>query len=357
MFQEDLKVLLISPLPPPAGGIASWTTQYVSWSEKNNLRVEIVNTAVIGTRAERINSKTNLLDEIIRTFRILRELKYKIGKFNPDVVHLNTPCGKLGIVRDYMCAKISKRMDKKLFVHYRCNISDQVGHSSFIMFFLKRIVKIANVNLVLNDSSKEFLEKIITSNCIKIANFIDEKYIPTSPKVIPEHITLISFIGHIQKSKGIFQIISAAQKFPEITFKLAGPVSDEIRETDIPSNLYFLGSLAKNEVKDLLSESDAFLFPSYTEGFSNAMLEAMAVGLPIIATCVGANEDMIENHGGVVIEVGDFESIVTAIKYIENRNIREKMSSWNIDKVKSEYTTDKIMTKLISLYSSEIDKK
>ena len=55
MKRNDLKILLVSPLPPPAGGIASWTQQYIGWSEINNLNVEIVNTAVIGKREKKIN--------------------------------------------------------------------------------------------------------------------------------------------------------------------------------------------------------------------------------------------------------------------------------------------------------------
>ena len=76
MKQNNLKILLVSPLPPPAGGIASWTQQYIDWSEKNNLSVEIVNTAVIGKRAEKINQKTKILDEIKRTKPEIQEYSY-----------------------------------------------------------------------------------------------------------------------------------------------------------------------------------------------------------------------------------------------------------------------------------------
>src|SRR5690554_3015250 len=100
MKRNNLKILLLSPLPPPAGGIASWTQQYLNWSEKNNLNVEIVNTAIIGKRAEKINQKTKIVDEIKRTKDIIKDLKTKINTFKPQIIHLNTPCGKLGIIRD-----------------------------------------------------------------------------------------------------------------------------------------------------------------------------------------------------------------------------------------------------------------
>lgn len=355
MIQEKLRVLLISPLPPPAGGIASWTKQYIEWSNNHDLNVDIVNTAVIGKRAEKINSKTKILDELKRTKEIICELRKKIKDFKPQIIHLNTPCGKLGIIRDYLCSRIAKKYGIKLFIHYRCNISDQVRKSRISKYFLKKIANIADINLVLNTSSKEYLKSEANSCSIKIANFIDKTFILQGSKQISDKIKTISFVGHIQRTKGIFEIIDAARGFPEITFKLAGPIANEIKEIGKPSNLVFVGTLTKQEVRELLIDSDIFLFPSYTEGFANAMLEAMATGLPIIATPVGANVDMIESTGGVIVEVGNSNSIIEAINSLRSFAARSKMSEWNLKKVKDEYTTSKVMNKLISIYLKEIN--
>lgn len=356
MKQEDVKVLLVSPLPPPAGGIATWTTQYLDWSEKNHLNVEVVNTAVIGVRANRINDRTRLFDEIKRTNNILKELSNRINQFKPQIVHLNTPCGRLGIIRDYLCARQVKKKGVKLFVHYRCNIEDQIKNRKISMFFLKKIAVIADVNLVLNDSSQTYLENQSGCYGIKLANFIDDSSIIPGTKVINEKIETVCFIGHVQKTKGVAEIIEAAKVLPEIIFKLAGPVSADINETVIPDNLLLLDAMSKSEVYELLMESDVFLLPTYTEGFSNALLEAMAMGLPIITTPVGANEDMIEHKGGLIVEVRNSESIVQAIQELGDYDTRMKMSQWNIDKVKQHYTTDKVMQQLVYHYLSNINK-
>jgi glycosyltransferase involved in cell wall biosynthesis len=352
MSYENLRVLLISSLPPPAGGISTWTKQYIEWAAGNSLNVDIVNTAVVGKRAEKINSKTNMVDELKRTINIIEELKQKIKKFKPNVIHLNTPCGKLGIIRDYLCAKIAKKNDVKLFIHYRCNIEDQVGQGIIQKCFLKQLANMADRNLVLNRSSKKYLSLETKNDSIMIANLINETFISLEPKIIHDEIKTISFVGHIQRTKGLFEIIDAAKKLPEIKFKLAGPVSNEIKAVEIPLNINFMGSITKQEVKELLYESDIFLFPSYTEGFANAMLEAMASGLPIITTPVGANADMIESSGGIIVEVGDCIGLVNAINNLKDPNVRLEMSNWNIDKVKLEYTTEKVMRKLISQYNN-----
>lgn len=356
MKQNNLRILLVSPLPPPAGGIASWTQQYIEWSVKNNLSVEIVNTAVIGKRAEKINQKTTMLDELKRTKDIIKELKTKINEFSPQIIHLNTPCGKLGIIRDFLCAQIAKSNAVKLIVHYRCNIEDQVNQSFISRFFLRRLSNIADLNLVLNSSSNQYLMKATRSNSIITANFISENFVLDKNKNISPDIKIISFVGHVQRTKGILEIIDAAKHLPDITFKIAGPVSNDISKIDKPNNLFFLGSLSKQEVKNLLQESDAFLFPSYTEGFANALLEAMAMGLPIITTPVGANVDMIESIGGLVVEVGNPKSIIDAINNIKSSIVRSRMSAWNLNKVKNEYTIEKVMEKLIFYYVNELSK-
>ena len=351
MIRKDLmRVLLISPLPPPAGGIASWTKQYLSWSEENDLNIQVVNTALIGKRRKKINSKTRLLDEVKRTKFIIQDLRSKISEFKPDVVHLNTPCGKFGIIRDFICASIVKRKKIGLVIHYRCNIKDQVDKSIVSKYFLPKIAKIADVNLVLNKTSKIYLNLEAKCSSIEIPNFINDSFDLNANKNIKRKVEVISFVGHVQKTKGIYEILNVAKKLPQITFKLAGPIADEINEIEKPENVIFLGPIENTKVKELLFQSDVFLFPSFTEGFANAMLEAMVSGLPIIATPVGANREMIEEKGGIIVEVGNSDSIYRAINLMEDPNLRLRMSEWNINKVKNEYTIEKVMDTLIQLY-------
>lgn len=352
MLNQDLKVLLISPLPPPAGGIASWTEQYISWSEENKLKTEVVNTAVIGSRAKKINSRTRISDEINRTRGIVKQLKSKINEFKPDVVHLNSPCGTLGIIRDFLCAGIVKKNNVGLVVHYRCNIEDQVDKNIVSKYFLRKLANIADVNLVLNTSSKNYLDSKFRCSSVEISNFINDSFALKKAKKINDEIEVISFVGHVQKAKGIYEILDVSKKLSNITFKLAGPIADEMKEIERPDNVVFLGPITKMEVKELLFESDIFLFPSHTEGFANAMLESMASGLPIIATSVGANRDMIEEKGGIIVEVGSSDSIYRAINMMKDPSLRLRMSEWNIDKVKNEYTIQKVMENLNKLYLS-----
>ena len=115
-----------------------------------------------------------------------------------------------------------------------------------------------------------------------------------------------------------------------------------------------MGRLEAVDVYRQLDEADVFIFPSLTEGFSNALLEAMARGVPVIATDVGANKDMIEERGGVIVPVHDVEAMKAALYDMEPKEKRKKMSEWNINKVKKYYEYNKVLQELMHIYEEII---
>jgi len=123
-----------------------------------------------------------------------------------------------------------------------------------------------------------------------------------------------------------------------------------MNKISFPPNINNVGIVDPECLKDILDDADIFLFPTYSEGFSNALLEAMARGLPIIATDVGANKDMIEEKGGIIIPTKDITSIVEAVKKLEDPQMRLNMSIWNIQKVKKYYTIDIVINHLEDVY-------
>lgn len=96
--------------------------------------------------------------------------------------------------------------------------------------------------------------------------------------------------------------------------------------------------------------------PSLFEGFSIALLEAMAIALPIIATDVGGNaEAIINDKSGVIIPDKNINSLVEAIEYAYNNNIKTKEMGLNARKrFDQNFTIQRMMTSLDSIYSSQV---
>jgi glycosyltransferase involved in cell wall biosynthesis len=112
--------------------------------------------------------------------------------------------------------------------------------------------------------------------------------------------------------------------------------------------------LPNEEVLRILAESDVYCLPSHTEGFPISVLEAMFVGLPVVASTVGAIPDMIDvPRGGVLCSPGDTDNFVAAIeKMRDSPEERRHMGQHNRDKALDNYDYGSVSHRLAELYQS-----
>ena len=328
-----MKVLLVSVKSEKSkGGVAVWTNQYLSGCEVSGIECDVVNTEAVGKIAVNVTAKRNLKDEFIRTRRINRELCVDLKQNRYDVAHLNTNIGFLGIIRDYYVARNIAKHKIPLIVHFHCDIPYWV-RNPLVRNYLERLLKISKCNFVLCKSSYQYLKQEFNENSIFVPNFVNEKLIIDHKTINPE-IRKICFVGRVSWAKGAKEIFEVAKKLPDIKFRLAGEVSAEVQSWAKPANVELLGILSHDNTMKVLDESDLFLFPSHTEGFSLALAESMARGVPAIATDVGANSNMIETHGGAIVSVGDTKAMIDAVAKMQDPVLRQEMSNWCINKIR-----------------------
>lgn len=340
-----MKILLISPLAPPNGGIATWTEKYIDFfNARKNYEIDLINSG-------KGSCTNNLKNEFSRFFRILNEVRIFNKNKYYDIVHYNTSCSKMGIIRDYVIVKLLSKKRNKIILQCHCNVEDQMGQGKIQIKLLKKMCEKCKVVLVLNDFSKKYLQNLgITS--FYFPNFIDEEFILKTNKEIKKDLNRIIYIGHVAKIKGVEILFSLAESRPDLIFEIVGKIDDEYKDIvkQLPKNIMLLGDVDRNMVKNYLDKADVFLLPSISEGFSMSLLEAMARGLPIIATNVGDNSNMLEeNKGGVIIKERNVEEFRNAIKYLEQKDRREVCSKFNIIKSK-QYSREIVLRNLIKIY-------
>ncbi|MBT2572021.1 glycosyltransferase family 4 protein [Planococcus sp. ISL-110] len=351
-----MKVVLLAPTPPPAGGIASWTVRMQNATLKNGWKVEVVDEKLLGNR-EVFGGKTNknLLMEIKRCIRIWKDLINSLKDDDVKVVHSCIPASTLGMLREYVCAHISKFNRKKFIIHYRCTIpnmcTSKIGKTVF-----KLLTNKSDLVIALNSQSMDFAKTYSETPVMVIPNFIEKSAISNNnSKKNSERVKRILYVGGVIKSKGCEDIIKVAWEFPNINFRFVGNIDPEVYNQSIPQNVEFCGEKNKLEVRQEMIEADIFMFVSYFpgEGFSNALAEAMASGLPCIASDWAANKDMLEEEGGIIVPIKDTVKMKRAIELLQNnKDLRNSQSNWNISKVKR-YYTEKIVT---DMYVNEYEK-
>ena len=347
-----IKLLLVSPKTMQSkGGIAVWTDIFLENCEKHDISCDLLNIATIGSRAKLGNSKRNFIDEFVRTNNIFNNLNSMLEKQHYDVVHINTACGSFGLIRDYLVAiKIKKcQPNCKIVVHFHCDIEDQCC-SKLARRVLSNFLKISDKVLVLNKRNWLFLNSFCQLEAEIVPNFIDNSIIRTIKKEVSSTINRAIFVGYVRPEKGIYEIYQLAKEFPKISFNLIGEIHEAVEKWDKPSNVFLCGKKAHEDILIELDKSDIFVFLSHSEGFSIALLESMARGLPCLATDVGANKEMLENQGGIIVQTGDIEAMNEAIYLLGNQGTRSDMSKWNINKVNSYYTVGKVIDSIKELY-------
>lgn len=354
-----MKVVLLAPLPPPIGGIAGWTKRMTEAKLNSGWQVVVVDEKVIGGREVfGADSKKNYLTEIKRCFRIWRDLFTALNDKDVGVVHSCIPSATLSMMREYVCAVITKLKHRKFIIHFRCTVPNTTQGAAG-RFLLKRLCNLSDSVLVLNRQSLEFLRDITTTKISLIPNFISLEELAGNRTVSNEIKTAV-YVGGVIKEKGCDTIIEAAENLPDIRFRLIGKADEELAKiAETVSNVELVGVLERSEVMREMQAADVFVFLSryIGEGFSNALAEAMALGLPCIVTDWAANADMIENKGGIVVKTGSAAEVAAAFEAMKDKTVRQRQSDFNINKVRNHYSSATVLDMYVELYEELMGRK
>lgn len=180
---------------------------------------------------------------------------------------------------------------------------------------------------------------------------------------IPESVPVITTVGNIRRVKGIDVLIEAAAsacaRHPSALFLVVGRKSDEqycrelesrIESLGLTHNFMFPGSC--EDVFSILRMSDIFCLPSRSEGFSNALIEAMACRLPCVATDVGGNREVLE-HGqtGFVVASEDHQDLAERLVHLlDDPSLATEMGLRGEEVVQNGFTAQVMMRNLVSVY-------
>ncbi len=174
---------------------------------------------------------------------------------------------------------------------------------------------------------------------------------------------IITTIGNIRHVKGHDLLLDAALQvlphFPTAVFSIAGEVLEpefynllktKVDTLGLSSSFRFLGKIT--DLRSHLSAASIFVLPSRSEGFSNALIEAMAAGLPCIATDVGGNAEAIHNgENGLIVSPHDPAALAAAIlSLLRDRRRSREFGIAARSTVATEFTSEAMMAKVSRIY-------
>ena len=176
---------------------------------------------------------------------------------------------------------------------------------------------------------------------------------------------VVTTVGNIRRVKGHDILIRAAaliiDRYPLIQFKIVGEVLEPeyfaelqqmVKDLGISDNIHFIGGIS--DLSEYLVNTDIFVLPSRSEGFSNAIIEAMAASLPVVATNVGGNaEAIIGGFNGYIVEANDVGTLSAAIgKIVDDPAGAIAMGAAGRALVVERFTADAMMREITARYST-----
>jgi glycosyltransferase involved in cell wall biosynthesis len=357
-----VRVLVVSPLPPPTGGIASWTKTLSERGIGNGFDLRIVNTAMFGGRTVGRNATLGF-SELYRSIRIILALIYSLVVRRPEVVHVNSSLSPVGVFRDAAVSVIIRLFLLNYVVNLRGEFVVPAGsfRGRFTRFAYRVMLGRAAVIVPLTPISENNVRAMVgsASTIRRISNFIDTSQFVEN--VAPESGNLrVVFVGQLMASKGFDVIRHISKKMSGVTFDLLGPspsvdielLRREFTGDDVISDVTLHGDLTRQAVFEILSKSHVLILPSKTEGFPLAVAEGMAAGLAIVGSDVGAIPEMVDApRGGFVHKPEDVDSYIESLtRLAEDPELRAEMGIRNRKMAASEYDFQTVVAEWRDVY-------
>jgi glycosyltransferase involved in cell wall biosynthesis len=209
---------------------------------------------------------------------------------------------------------------------------------------------------------------------IQIINGVDaEKYKPDGNKKeararigIPQDVLVIGTVGRLDPVKDQRTLIKAfglltrarnkANLSKDLRLLIIGSGSNQrelktvAHKEGVVDKVFFLGE--RNDVPELLQVMDVFVLPSIAEGISNTILEAMACGLPVIATTIGGNPEVIDDgKTGLLFKPGDHDRLAHLLaRYCDDPFLRNNHGANGRARVEDNFSLSRMVREYDELY-------
>jgi glycosyltransferase involved in cell wall biosynthesis len=318
------------------------------------------------------------IDEFVKDGVKVYNLSIPLGRFPWWILHY---AGKAGLI--YLYYKINKENGKPDIVHSHFTLLSAVAsilkrkhklpliiteHSSEInkKTISQRTIQVGNIafrnaDKIISVSSHLSLKikQHFGFDSIVVPNIVDNSIFKFSPKKKSNSFSFIS-IGSLVNGKGHDILIEAfhnASFNKDVFLNIIGEgdldtqLQARINKLNLDSQIKLLGLLSRSEIAKQMQKSDAFVLASRGETFGVVYIEALATGLPVIATACGGPEDFVDEKNGIIIPINDVLQLTKSM-----HDIYQNINMYNKEEIskqaRKKFSSEEIGTKLTELYQT-----
>jgi glycosyltransferase involved in cell wall biosynthesis len=348
--QRRIRVLLVAQAAPARGGIPSFVEGLLRDEELGRaVRFGLVNTTRTAEREAGRFTLSNAWHAVQDGVRVARAAR------SADVVHVQTALLPLPpLLRALALCLAGRAGGAAVICHVhsgRLNSGAQEAFqpSAAYRALLRLLPRVAERVLVVADPGRRLLEELAPGISVRtLHNAVDvERFALADPGATPPR---LAYVGTLSRRKGLADLLDALELVGDADYELvvAGgghevgqTEADELRERARRSGrrVRLVGSLDAAAVRSLLASSQVFVLPSHWEGQPIAILEAMAAGLPVVVSSVGANPDVVrDGQDGLVVASHDAPGLAAALRrLIADPGLRTRMGASARERAAQDY--------------------
>ena len=230
--------------------------------------------------------------------------------------------------------------------------------------FLKRVASKAGVVSCVSTPFKRLLEDRLDLMCDVLPNIVDSCFFAKDfPRDSSSNFIFLT-VGLLDYKKNhelLLRSFAAGFKNQQAYLRIGsdGPLRRKLirlaRELGILGQVFFLGHLSRDDVVGEMQRANCFVLPSNHETFGVVLIEALASGLPLIATRCGGPEDIVNAGNGRLVDVGSVEQLASAMRYVKN-NITKYSRDTLRNEASSHYSASAFVKRAIDFYERAIEK-
>ena len=291
----------------------------------------------------------------------------------PQMAHICT-CAGLGLFRDLFLLKEARRRGIKTAVHLHFGrIPELAKKRNWEWKLLSKVLRMCDVTVVMNRPSEKVLDEEGFKNVTYLPNPLGMSALDVIRSAEGQYERIprrLLYCGHVIRTKGMMELVEGCCRIPNIELRIVGKCTPDIKDEMLSiaaksgedtSWMSFVGEVTHDDVIREFFLADMFVFPSYTEGFPNVIMEAMACGCPIVSSDVGAIPEMLDMDGdpcGICFKPQSADEVNYAIKsLIDNKDLKSSFAAKAKARVNNLYAMPKVWEKMVSIWRNEYSQK
>ncbi len=343
------------PLPPPYAG-PEVASQQLAEACGAHLDLRIENATLRTQNMAKGRFDTAGVIAFSRAYR-----RFVSATRDVDIVYLVIAANRVAALRDAVLIATARALGKTIVLHLRGGAYDDYYRSEqrWMQRVLRQswgsaacaIVQTARLAGQLADAAPEVAIAIVPNG------LRGERHPPKRTYASPG-LTLL-FVGHLSRAKGFLDLVSAFRvvraHHPNARLVCAGELEATalVRAALATPGVVYVGIVSGSQKLELFQSADIFALPSYAEGFSLAILEAMFHGLPVVATSVGGAPDVIGPESGYLVPPGDVGSLSEALCALAaDAERREQMGRANAIIARSKYELEDVARQFAHVFTA-----